>query len=232
MAVRKTTFALDRAQLQDILFAVSRVDDLEKIVAIGAGLPPSTSIDTVSRQIGTEAKFAPDDVKRLIGVVLTFIATREAIRGTTEDVAAGVARNLTLQPLLASRSEAIDSWKRAQERFCKIIDSVSQEHPFHVLRKVSSVLYAHQNLLTDVRIVTDLRPVFDESGKKVLHTVVSHTLIVSYNDGIRGRRIEFGLDASDLSDLLKAVERAHLKAATLQSDLKNGPWSVSLQTEG
>jgi len=69
-------------------------------------------------------------------------------------------------------------------------------------------------VLTDTRLITDLRPVFNAAGDEIKAIVLTHVLSVSYFDGSQRRRIEFALDVADLGQLRKIAERAYRKMAT------------------
>jgi len=76
--------------------------------------------------------------------------------------------------------------------------------------------------------VTDLRPVFNEAGDRIVQSVISHVLSIDYHDGMDHRVIQFSLDAGRLAELKEDCERAIRKAAVLKRDLASAPWPVSV----
>ena len=79
--------------------------------------------------------------------------------------------------------------------------------------------------------MTDIRPVFNAAGDKILHTVVTHSLLVDYIDGNQFAKIELGLDGADLTELRKVLERAEQKALTLREALNEVPWAAKEQLQ-
>jgi hypothetical protein len=75
----------------------------------------------------------------------------------------------------------------------------------------------HQYLLHFARIVSDIRPIPDDSGDgAVIGAIITHTLKLDYHS-IRGREeIYLSLDDTDLEDLGEAVERAKRESKSLE----------------
>jgi hypothetical protein len=69
------------------------------------------------------------------------------------------------------------------------------EHPFAVTRKAERLTRAHENVLFEAKVMTDIRPVFNVAGDKILHTVITHSLLIDYIAGNQFAKIEIGLDA-------------------------------------
>jgi hypothetical protein len=232
MAAPGAKFALDKSQLADLLFAAERVDDLARVIAAVGRLQPATSIDQLSKAVAKEETgITPEEAERLLEVVLGYLATRETGKFTPQQMVDGIRQELAEKRQALRQPDAEEVWAKGEEKFRKAVELIPSDHPLHVLGKVTRVVYAHQNVLTGMRIITDLRPVFDESGERILHSVVSHKLIVTYHDGLRGRRLEFGVDATDLAEMRRLAERALVKGVTLQKALNGKPWSVALKID-
>jgi len=81
-------------------------------------------------------------------------------------------------------------------------------------------------VVTDSEIITDARPIFDTKRESVLEYVISHCLVITYHgdNSVSGQMhnqpsIHFALDMDDILKLRKEIERAILKARTLEKDL-------------
>lgn len=68
----------------------------------------------------------------------------------------------------------------------------------------------YERIVTDTRILTDIRPIFDddEDEPNVEAAIVNHTLRFSYTSGDGDHEIHFALDAADLTKLTAQIERA------------------------
>jgi hypothetical protein len=101
------------------------------------------------------------------------------------------------------------------------VDSIS------ALSKAFDLQTSDERLFCDARIFTDLRPVFGPSvpdGPKGM--VIIHHLRVSYHQPGTPRRWNFyvSLDAEDLEELHKVIERAEQKADALRSSVNKAPY--------
>ena len=77
----------------------------------------------------------------------------------------------------------------------------------------------YARLFHDAKIITDMRPVFEQSTKEPPQGVLlDHTLKVVYHEGLGDHQeLYLALDSSDLVALKKVIERAEEKEQTLRS---------------
>jgi len=127
--------------------------------------------------------------------------------------------------------ENLDLWTRARGAVLEVMQSIRPDHPLQVVRKVEKLAYAHQNVLTEARIITELRPVFDEAGDRIVQGIIVNTLLIDYFDGGRNQRIEFGLDATDVAELRRVSQRAEGKAVALREAMCGLPWQTTIFPE-
>ncbi|WP_191496159.1 hypothetical protein [Mycobacterium simulans] len=81
------------------------------------------------------------------------------------------------------------------------------------VRRFAKALTLHneyERIVTDTRILSDIRPVFDddEGDPAIEAVIVNHTLRFSYTAGDGDHELHFALDASDLKKLKAQIERA------------------------
>jgi hypothetical protein len=92
--------------------------------------------------------------------------------------------------------------------------------------KSTELRAVYENILDDSRIVTDIRPVFDddEVGKTVDGAFVSHLLVLKYSSDGAGQSIEthIAVDRSDLIKLQKLIKRALEKDAASRTFISEG----------
>jgi hypothetical protein len=75
----------------------------------------------------------------------------------------------------------------------------------------------HQQIFYDAKIVTDLRPVFDQPKEPPVGAIVTHTLKIIFHEYGEHRELYFSLDAEDVVTLKKIAERAIDKMSSLQA---------------
>ena len=100
----------------------------------------------------------------------------------------------------------------------KILNSESN---FYTTIKARDLLSEHKNLLYSSRIITDVRPVFNDDGTlKLTASVISHTLRLKYFVGEDKKEIYLSIDEKDIKDLIKQLNRAADKENAIRSDFQ------------
>lgn len=77
-----------------------------------------------------------------------------------------------------------------------------------------------QHLFYTAKILTDVRPVFNEEGTAIEAAVIIHNLALHYGDSQDHKDFYITLDSNDVEMLRDVLDRADEKAAALQSLLK------------
>jgi hypothetical protein len=78
----------------------------------------------------------------------------------------------------------------------------------------------HQSTFYDAKILTDLRPIFEEPSKRPFGAFISQTLKIVYHEGGKHKELYLSLDLNDTVTLKKIAERAIDKAASLKAFIK------------
>jgi hypothetical protein len=86
--------------------------------------------------------------------------------------------------------------------------------------KATDLQFGYENICTDVRIITDIRPVFDSTAKSALAALVCHTFHVGYRrTSGETENVSVALENSDIRRIIKICERALVKADTIEKYL-------------
>ena len=123
-----------------------------------------------------------------------------------------------------------DDWKAWKDNREIILETLSPDNPISLVQKVARLRYEHQNILYTAKILTDIRPVFDESARELKLMTVGYMLEIEYNDGTDKRQLFAALDALDVANLKAECERAQTKTVTLREGLK--PLSLPIFVSG
>lgn len=86
--------------------------------------------------------------------------------------------------------------------------------------KAFDVQHEYEKLFASARILSDLRPVFDQTGNEPIGTIAVHNLKLTYFEGGEYKHIFIALDKSDLAVLRKALDRAESKSAGMERSAK------------
>jgi uncharacterized protein (DUF1778 family) len=86
--------------------------------------------------------------------------------------------------------------------------------------KASDILTDAQHLFYTAKMLTDIRPVFDEEGKVIEAAVIVHNLMIHYGDAGDHKNFFVHLDTNDVKELRVVLDRAEEKAKALRSLLQ------------
>jgi hypothetical protein len=101
------------------------------------------------------------------------------------------------------------------------------EQSIGVISKAQFIANEHNRLLTTSRIYTELRPIFKENPEELLVAgVILHKLKIAYIEGNDTKEFFVTLDANDLENLRKALDRAEKKAQSLRTLLSSTPMAI------
>lgn len=89
-----------------------------------------------------------------------------------------------------------------------------------ITTKAMGVVVDQDRIFYSAKILTDVRPVFDEKGDSVDAAVIVHNLRIHYGQDGDHKDFYVALDTSDLQDLREVLDRADVKAKTLEGLLK------------
>lgn len=122
-----------------------------------------------------------------------------------------------LSPSLSTGADSTQTQKLGWDRLRKVF---ARPNRLNLISKALSVMYEHHNLFQEVRILTDIRPVFldgpDSDSPALGAATVIHSLKVQYLNSTSPREIFLALDDEDLAKLENAVKRARIKSEKLQ----------------
>lgn len=71
------------------------------------------------------------------------------------------------------------------------------------------------------KILTDIRPIFGKPEEIPIGAAITHTLKIEYHEEGEHKEFYIALDADDLQQMRKVLQRADAKASSLKSLLKN-----------
>lgn len=149
------------------------------------------------------------DAKEIIGALLGFYWGREsASLSTQEFVDALVAQSFPLE----------DAQGELMRRYLPQLLSLDS---VIVTSKAFDILTEHEHTVHDLRIITDLRPIFkeaslEEPGSSPAAAVITHTLKISYHRGREVSEFFLALDDQDIELLKVLLDRAAAKEASLK----------------
>lgn len=190
----RTCFKLGSTSLQQVAESLSRAEAFRT----------ESLIDVASDVIG------PDAAKLLIKLLLS-------IQGTVRRFGAEVS------DIIDSLKDSLDEAGDEHEPFKAEFDALSRLLSTNAIRRAAKAIelsYDYANLLRNARIITDLRPLFDDDVTKIEGSIVSYTLRLHYDSADGEHDVSLALDQRDIKNLKDQCERALLKATLAVASVK------------
>lgn len=230
MAITKRglPFKLSAPALRDVAQLTDLATNLKDIAEAAASLVSDVPFQNYLHAISRRLKVESESVGSAITALRMLRRLQQALDLDVEELIERLTTSLGKDAPSNWRSQYLDRWTVSCHLVAEVLNLLVADHPLVLLWKSESLAGAHGNLLSESVILTDIRPVFNHAGDKVVQTVVSHVLLIDYLSGQDHKRIELALDATDISELKDACERAKRKSGTIRAALPNLSWPTSI----
>lgn len=213
---------------------------------MSAFILPKSAYSAVQALVALEDQQFDELVKGLDGAIPdldsdAFVDSAIAgIRTFDPDVARIIANELLTMVFTGSRNY-LSSLELAKDLSEAALEATSEKFPFtteqkKILESRLSKVFAirsvritgkAQDVFLDTdkrylaaRVLTDLRPVFNERGEEILAGTVIHSLRIRYSENGQAKDVYFSMSNADLTALVKAAERALAKGHILSELVK------------
>ncbi|SIN72283.1 hypothetical protein SAMN05444166_0435 [Singulisphaera sp. GP187] len=198
----------------------TQISDLKAIVELGSETlnrlaeqietvtPPPFSPPELNRVVTETIRENPEAVDPVTRQLLSFASLRRRRGLEVDDVLSGLKAALR-----DSGTEVAAAWEGTEAAFRRLLSSGR----IATIAKALDLSYDYENLVQSARIVTDVRPVFDDELSRIDGAVVSFTLRLKYVSLEGDNGISLAMDKGDVEMLLRECERA-LQKATLATE--------------
>jgi hypothetical protein len=117
------------------------------------------------------------------------------------------------------KGEEADQWRRNRE----LLERLLRSSAVTISAKALDLSYDFARLFVGARIITDMRPVFDDLRNEIIGTSITQTLRLDYrtSDGTDST-ISVSLDISDLRELMNSCQSAIDKATVARRLIEDG----------
>lgn len=112
----------------------------------------------------------------------------------------------------------LNEWSRVKGLLQELIATT----PVCVVAKTHDLSFDYENLLLTTRVITDVRPVYDDNHNSIIAGIVSQTLRVDYIKSVASstpRTLSIAMDEEDLRRLALQCETALKKAKVANSQV-------------
>jgi hypothetical protein len=212
---------LAKEALRDIAVLIKHVDHIHQIADYPNELEPDSNALAIATYIAKRISIPVADAARLLRAIRNLNRLRVQLHLNEKQTVELITASLENQ---GADKDLIETWKSTSPKMADALKAMSSNHPLGVAQKAAYLATLHQNVFTSVSVITDIRPVFNEEGDKILQGILTHELVIDYYDGNRSQRIAFSLDASDMAELTRACQRAVKKTTVAKASLQGLPW--------
>jgi len=197
---------------------------LDAVAACSRDVSLLTATETLQARVAEASGLPAADVRPVLTLLLVMHHYREAREESPEATWAATTtaiRGMASPEWVGSHFAA---WEEAKP---KVLALIHADHPFALLHKSSDLAHAHQNVLRDTQVITDLRPIFDSSRTTIRGAVLTHMLIIGYFDGSGAScHLHLALDADDIRGLREACIRAEQKATVTKKAMERPDFPI------
>lgn len=189
--------------------------EFERLYKALTEAPPNLNLEVVVENtrasLGGESPEVREIIQAITSLSAAFLGGGLPLDEFVSDVARSVVRRR-----LGSPAKKIDP-EEFKKRLVALlsIDSVRQA------ARANDVQHEYENLFSSARILSDIRPIFDEGGQNPHGAVIVHNLKLTFFRAGHYSELFVGMDNADLKVLQRAIERAVIKTDALERLIQN-----------
>jgi len=219
LGVQMAVKQFNESMLDDFALVLDNLDKLDAIIefpqCVGVGL------DGLGRRIAEKKSLDQSLVSELL-LTISRLKRFFGLRESSEEAIDWVSKNLEARAPSEWREQYEDKLKASAKTIAELTDKIGDDHPMMIALKAQALVYSHQNIFLDAKLITDIRPVFNNEASKVDELVVTHMLTIDYTDGTQHNTVlTVAMDQDDIAILQGQCERAIKKTITLKKELKD-----------
>jgi len=222
------TIDLPQTAYQELGVIAKYADRLSNIRSKALEVGTVSSLMELSKRISDSTQIGQEDLMLLLRGLVNLNALLIKARAKPGQLVDLLTETIERDASPRWKEQYFKQWGEAKDLIATALDWIGIDEAFVGLRKLHLLTFAHQNILTDVKIINELRPVYNSNGDKILHTILTYSMLIDYSDGSRAKRVEFALDASDVRDIKLQCERAEKKTVVAKEALKCLPWQTTV----
>ena len=191
------------------------MDQLVKALEGATSLNRATLSSMVTAALPSLSQKQSEEV---IGTLLSLYSARSSVETSVESFVADLVAAATVDS--ATAGVQVDQAGKNLQRALGI-------RPLSMIAKARSIHTDHENTFCNVRILTDLRPVFDTDVKEQpVGFVLFHMLKLAYHHAGRHTTIHVAMDKADIDALANVLVRAQEKATSLSQAASKCGFSI------
>ncbi len=196
-------------------FIALKDEERDHIVLAMQEAPVGAMPDTLSIAFAKQLGFEQEKLAAIIRMIFSFTGLEEETGMTTAAITDDIIKVLEVK---AQKREALRPTGRLREHLLQLLNL---DRSVNLTMKAATLLQSRDRILVDSRIITDIRPIFnDEENMDIKGALVTHTLKIEYQEGGDRKDIYLALDGEDLKKLSEYIQRAEKKEKAIRGKLQ------------
>lgn len=191
---------------------------LDRLAELLAGQPLDLSFRQLYSRLAEALGCDPRMLQVAFGnALIPLNGLRRNLKLTSSELLRALVHTVSEKAPPEWKKEHQGTWERVAD---KLLPFLEPDNFFGQASKAFDLLSERPAVLQGARILTELRPIYDEAPTptKTLAYLLTDTLVVDYWDGQAVRSLHVTLDNSDLEKLGAEVERAKTKVAIIRKE--------------
>ena len=207
-----------------ILASLSR-EQLSTLARMVTEFENSLDFRSIVKRVGDALPLGEEPMLMLAGLLMALNQMRVDRKLSPESLVVKINEAVVREADEEWKSEWLEKWKATLPSLSLLFQP---NNLFSITGKTQELWLNRQTRVVDMKILTDLRPIYDEEATRTLALVLTNTLIVEvYDDASKEQRsIHLSLDQDDLATLRDELERTQKKNLAVSSDCER--WVIDL----
>jgi hypothetical protein len=211
VSIAMSTLTLPKSAYPAVQALVGLQDrQFEQLVEVLEESPPSLDPNFADSVAPRLTSLTPSVARKVLEELLTMVYT-----GSRNNMAPSQLATDLAEAAFEANSERFtftaDQQKTLESRLSKLF----AKRGLWITGKAQDVFFDTDKRYFEARVLTDLRPIFDENGEQIAAAAVIHNLRIRYSENGEVKDSYFSVSNADLTALVKVVERALTKEAAL-----------------
>jgi len=153
----------------------------------------------------------PDDLKAILKTIVMLYAVKRGRRRSAEQLSEDIKETIEAESPEEFPSATSTIVKERLQKLLLI------EKALHLTAKSLNVLTDQDHIFCGVKVLSDVRPVFNDAADSLAAAMIIHNLKISYHHEGRHKEFFAAMNMEDVRKIKEAMERAEKKSAALKS---------------
>lgn len=185
--------------------------------------PPSLDPDTLAESVARRVDADCETVRSAVLLLWRLKMVQRRLDVSGEEFVASLGLGLQELPAKDWTEKDQECWTSVAD---VVVRSLSSDNAITAGAKAGELLLDQHLVFCSSRVITDMRPVFDDSAQAIMGFLPFHTLVLRCHEGAEGRDLHVAMDLKDVGILREQLERAEQKERLVKARLSQAGFAV------